>query len=112
MANPKDTTRATGATGADSKNMGQGQQNPQGANPGGAAANIRERMSVVGSCGNRVGVVDHLEGGAIKLTKSDSEDGQHHFIPVNWVDRVDNEVHLKQDSSEAQRDWKSNASEC
>jgi len=120
MANPKDTSRTTGAAGADQKNMGQGQaqqarkpqQNMQGGNPGGAATNIREHMTVVGSCGNRVGVVDHLEGSAIKLTRNDSKDGQHHFIPVGWVDRVDNEVHLKKNSMDAQRDWKSDASEC
>jgi len=75
-------------------------------------ANIRERMSVVGSCGNRVGVVDHVEGNAIKLTKNDSSDGQHHFIPVGWVEKVDSEVHLRKNSQEAEQQWKANAAEC
>jgi hypothetical protein len=86
----------------------QGERNPQR----GSSADIRERMSVVGSCGNRVGVVDHVEGDAIKLTKNDSRDGEHHYIPVGWVDNVDNVVHLKKNSEDAQQQWKSNAADC
>src|SRR4051812_13994209 len=59
---------------------------------------VRERMDVIASCGKKVGVVDHVEGGAIKLTRKDSPDGQHHFIPAGWVDHVDNHVHLKKNS--------------
>jgi hypothetical protein len=73
---------------------------------------IQERMSVIASCGKKVGVVDHLEGGAIKLTKNDSPDGQHHFIPMGWVDHVDNHVHLKKNSVETEREWKSDAMAC
>lgn len=51
----------------------------EGTNAG--VAGIKERMDVIASCGKKVGVVDHVEGGAIKLTKNDSKDGQHHFIP-------------------------------
>src|SRR5688500_7827055 len=39
-------------------------------------AGIRERMDVIGSCGNKLGVVDHVEGGSIKLTRKDSADGE------------------------------------
>jgi hypothetical protein len=74
--------------------------------------NIHERMSVIASCGKKVGVIDHLEGGAIKLTKSDSPDGQHHFIPMGWVDHVDNHVHLNKNSAETERDWKPDAMSC
>ncbi len=76
----------------------------------GAAKNpsdIQERMDVIASCGTKVGVVDHVEGGAIKLTKSDSPDDQHHFIPVGWVDHVDSHVHLKRNSQETEQGWKS-----
>ena len=32
----------------------------------------------------------------IKLIKSDDKSGgQHHFIPLTWVDRVDAKIHLK-----------------
>ena len=51
-------------------------------------AGIKEHMDVIASCGKKVGVVDHVGGGAIKLTKKDSPDGQHHFIPVGWISRL------------------------
>lgn len=69
------------------------------------AQDIRERMEVIGSCGNKLGVVDHIEGGSIKLTRKDSDDGQHHFIPLDWVDHVDRHVHLNKNCGEARRDW-------
>lgn len=56
---------------------------------------IKEHMDVIDSAGKKVGQVDHLEGAdKIKLTKSGSPDGQHHFVPVAWIDHVDNHVHL------------------
>lgn len=87
-----------------------GQAGGQGMNQN--ASKVRERMTVVASCGTRVGVVDHVEGNAIKLTKHDSKDGQHHFIPMDWVERVDNEVHLRKNSKETEQGWKSDASSC
>jgi hypothetical protein len=64
--------------------------------------NIAEHMEVVGSDGAHVGTVDHLEGeNRIKLTRDDSADGKHHFIPVDWVDHVDNHVHLNKPADEA-----------
>lgn len=68
-------------------------------------SSIRERMEVVGSCGNKLGTVDHVEGEQIKLTKQDSPDGKHHFIPANWVESVDDKVHLSRDCGEAKREW-------
>ncbi len=67
---------------------------------------VRERMDVIASCGKKVGVVDRVENGAIKLTKKDSPDGQHHFIPADWVDHVhDQHVHLKKSSAEVFQQW-------
>jgi len=68
-------------------------------------ADIREHMDVIAACGNKVGVVDHVEGASIKLTKHDSPDGQHHRIPMNWVARVDEHVHLSKNSSDAKKEW-------
>jgi hypothetical protein len=68
-------------------------------------AKIRERMDVIGSCGNKLGVVDHVEGEAIKLTRKDSPDGEHHYIPMGWVDHVDSHVHLTKDCVEARATW-------
>ena len=75
-------------------------------------AGIKEHMDVIASCGKKVGVVDHVEGQTIKLTKMDSPDGQHHFIPVGWTERVDSQVHLKKNSVETAQGWKSDAASC
>jgi hypothetical protein len=69
------------------------------------AQNIREHMDVIGSCGNKLGRVDHVEGGSIKLTRDSSDDGRHHFVPMEWVGRVDQHVHLNKDCGEARRAW-------
>ena len=73
---------------------------------------IKERMNVIASCGKKVGVVDRVEGQTMKLTKNDSPDGQHHYIPFGWVDRVDSHVHLKKNHVETQAGWKSDAVSC
>lgn len=58
------------------------------------ASAIRPHMPVKGSDGQHVGTVDHLDGDLIKLTKNDSPDGQHHYVPLSSVTRVDEHVHL------------------
>lgn len=73
---------------------------------------IAERMDVIASCGTKIGVVDHLEAGAIKLTKNDSPDHVHHYIPTSWVARVDKHVHLTKNSSDARQGWKADAASC
>lgn len=73
---------------------------------------IEEHMDVIASCGKKVGVVDSLEGNAIKLTRKDSPDQQHHFIPLDWVEEVDESVHLNKNSMETEQDWKSSADAC
>jgi hypothetical protein len=73
---------------------------------------IQERMDVIASCGKKVGVVDHVEGDAIMLNRKDSADGQHHYIPMGWVDHVDNHVHLTKNSMETERDWKASLTDC
>jgi hypothetical protein len=75
--------------------------------PAKSTADIREHMEVIGSCGNMLGKVDHVHDGTIKLTKNDSPDGQHHLIPIGWVERVDEHVHLNKSCSEAAREWES-----
>lgn len=67
------------------------------------AQKIKEHMEVLGSDGQHVGTVDHLAGSdKIKLTKSDAKSGgQHHFIPVDWVDKVDDKVRLKKSAKDA-----------
>ncbi len=87
--------------------LGQKAKHAVGSSESKAASQIQERMQVISSCGCRVGTVDHVEGGNIKLTKDDPQaGGQHHFIPVSWVDHVDSQVHLNTDADETRRDWK------
>ena len=58
---------------------------------------IKEHMEVTDIDGQHVGTVDEIEGDQIKLTKSDSTDGTHSFIPVEQVEKIDdNRVYLKQ----------------
>jgi hypothetical protein len=73
---------------------------------------IKEHMKVIASCGKTVGVVDRVEGNAIKLTKNDSPDGMHHFVPTGWVQRVDSHVHLTKNSKETEQNWKTDSSSC
>ncbi len=62
---------------------------------------IVEHMEVYASDGTKVGTVDHMDGpDRFKLAKSTSPDGQHHFVPMAWVDHVDRHVHLNKTVSE------------
>ena len=73
-------------------------------------SDLKEHMEVLGSDGKHLGTIDHLEGpNQIKLTKTDSPDGKHHVIPVDWIDHVDQHVHLNKTSKDAQAKWKSAA---
>jgi hypothetical protein len=70
------------------------------------ASNIREHMEVVGSCGNRVGKVDRVEGKSIKLAKDAPEArGEHRYIPLGWVSSVDATVHLSKPCQDVRQEW-------
>lgn len=71
----------------------------------GSPSDIREHMEVYGSCGTKIGKVDHVQGDQIKLTKNDSPDGQHHLIPMAWVAKVHDHIHLNKDHKEVQSQW-------
>jgi len=67
---------------------------------------IQEHMEVVGSDGNHVGAVDHTERDRIILTGDDPKaGGKPHRISVDWVDYVDNKVHLNKSSKRALVEW-------
>lgn len=73
------------------------------------ASQIQPHMRVVGSDKQAVGTVDNLEQDRIKLTKNDPQaGGQHHYIPMQWVDRVeDQEVRLNKTAADARSGWQS-----
>ncbi|MBL9069078.1 MAG: DUF2171 domain-containing protein [Sphingopyxis sp.] len=53
---------------------------------------IKEQMTVVGADGVHIGTVDHLDGERIKLTKADSGDGKHHYLPAGLVAAVEGDT--------------------
>lgn len=58
---------------------------------------IKEHMDVADSTGRHIGTVDEIEDNQIKLTRSDSSDGSHHYVDIDSVDRIeDDRVYLKQ----------------
>lgn len=68
-------------------------------------SSIKPHMAVVCSEGGQFAVVDHIEpdNRTIKLAKDSS--GKHHYIPVSWVTRVDDAVHVDRPGGQAMREW-------
>ena len=65
---------------------------------------IKEHMPVVCSNNQQFGTVDHLDGGnTLELAKD--QQGQHHWIPLSWVTRVDSAVHVDRPGDQARREW-------
>ena len=73
-----------------------------------APMTIKDHMEILGSDGVHVRTVDHMESAdQVKLTKDDPDaGGEHHVIPLAWVDHVDAKVHLSQSAAEAKARWK------
>jgi len=67
---------------------------------------IRHGSQVLGSDGGMVGLVDGVEGERIKLQRAaEAGGGGHHFVPIDWVDRVDDHVHLNVDAATVRDRW-------
>ena len=65
---------------------------------------IKPHMPVVCSNNGQFASVDHMDANSsIKLTKDDS--GQHHWIPADWVTRVDDKVHVDRPGKQAMQEW-------
>jgi hypothetical protein len=65
---------------------------------------ILPHMPVVGAGDEELATVDHVEGhSSIKLTKD--ANGQHHYIPLDWVTSVDDKVHVDRTRDQAMREW-------
>lgn len=61
---------------------------------------IKEHMEVTNFEGQHLGTVDEVKDDRIKLTRNDSEDNMHHYMPLDSVDRIDdNRVYLKQNAT-------------
>ena len=72
------------------------------------ASEIKPHMPVVCSKGGQFAVVDHVQGtSSLKLARD--EQGQHHFIPLSWVTKVDQAVHVDRPGEQAMREWATTA---
>lgn len=69
-----------------------------------ASSQIREGLPVVGSENGQFAVVDHLEGSDLIKLNKDSK-GLHHYIPIDWVTKVDNKVHIDRTRDQAMKEW-------
>ena len=61
----------------------------------GTFEDIREQMQVIGADGVKLGTVDRVEDGRIKLTREDSgmaHHEHHHFIPKGLVAGVEGDA--------------------
>jgi len=68
------------------------------------AENIHEWMEVLDCSGAYMGVVESIEGQTIKLRNGFFEDAPH-LLPLEWVDRVDQRVHLNKTSVQVYDAW-------
>ena len=64
---------------------------------------IKKHAQVVGLDNQILGIVDHVQGESLKLTRDAS--GKHHLIPLDWIDRVDDKVHVTRNADEVRKAW-------
>jgi hypothetical protein len=63
-------------------------------------------MAIIGSCGERVGLVECVEGNTIKLTRNEPlTRGEPHYLPLGWVAKVDQAVRLNKRCEDVLRAW-------
>lgn len=57
---------------------------------------IKQHMEVSSADGQHLGTVDELDGDSVKLTRSDSSDGQHHYFDLDEIGHIkDHRIYLK-----------------
>lgn len=66
-------------------------------------AKIQKHMDVVSSQSEPLGVVDHVAGTDLKLARDVV--GQHHYVPLAWIDYIDDKIHLKRSANDVERLW-------
>ena len=69
------------------------------------ASQIKANTKVMCSQDGQLGVVERMDGkNSLKLKDSK---GISHFIPLNWVTRVDDTIHLDRPGAQVMREWTS-----
>ncbi|GJE03360.1 DUF2171 domain-containing protein [Methylobacterium isbiliense] len=67
---------------------------------------ITEGLAVVDRDGTRIGSVDKVEGGHLKISRADQEPrNQHQYVAPDWIAAVDDRVRLNRTFDEARRLW-------
>jgi len=70
------------------------------------ASQIGEHAEVLSADGQHIGTIDSVEGERIKLTRKDSTDAKHHFIPLSWVASASGgEVRLNRNAYVVREHW-------
>lgn len=64
---------------------------------------IQKHMSVVSAHNEPLGIVDHVLGSTLKLARDVV--GQHHYVPLTWIDHIDDAVHLTRSAADVERMW-------
>ncbi len=73
---------------------------------GGFASRLTKGMEVVGSDGQHVGFIEHVDGTTMKLKRMDpASGGQHHLLPTDLVKSADKRVMLSIAAAEAKKRW-------
>jgi hypothetical protein len=68
---------------------------------------VTEHMEVIGSDGEKIGVVDKVAGDRIVLTRNEENaGGHHHSIPCSWIEKVEDKVTVNKTREEAMREWR------
>lgn len=69
---------------------------------------INRDMAVVDSDGTRIGTVDKVEGGHLKISRVDQKPrNQHQYVTPDWIAAVDDRVTMNRTFDEAKRLWAS-----
>ena len=64
---------------------------------------IKEEMEIVGGyAGELVAKVERIEAGELRCS---DKDGVCHYIPLSWVQHVDDRVHLDRSCEEVVTQW-------
>ena len=70
-----------------------------------AGQTVEAKSSMANAQGSHIGTVDRLDGSFIKLKKTDSPDGKHHWLPLSLVDQVvDGAIQLNKDQAQVQKE--------
>ena len=61
---------------------------------------IKPHMEIADASGEHIGTVDEVEHARLRLTRSDSGDNMHHYLPIDAVERIDGDrIYLKAGTS-------------